>query len=318
MPYYASGAKDAEVIHRGPCMLAPIVNAAGKFRALHMTWFDLTQPDGKVQIKDPETGDHLPAKKVRGSKAGNRIEVVPRKEATQLIMGEGIETVLSVWCGLLKEGGSLGDTAFWSAVDLGNLGGRADRDRFASEAGDLGRSGTTRSGALSRSGLERDRHSRVGDRHGAARRQRQRPCHDGMRPGARRRKVGEAVAHGASRLGASGIGFQRPPAGSGVRRERCPMELQGCPTSSPAPRRRRRRMMSARDWPLRDEAKALTEPAVYRAPRKHRREKSAAGAEAPGSGAERIQSVPTPAAPSSEGNGAGGALHRSCRRPTTG
>lgn len=47
--------------------------------------------------------------------------------------------------------------------------------------------------------------------------------------------------------------------------------------------------------------------AVYRAPRKHRREKSAAGAEAPGSGAERIQSVPTPAAPSSEGNGAGGA-----------
>ncbi len=76
MPYYASGAKDAEVIHRGPCMLAPIVNAAGTFRALHMTWFDLTRPNGKALIKDPESGELLPSKKVRGLKAGNVIRLV--------------------------------------------------------------------------------------------------------------------------------------------------------------------------------------------------------------------------------------------------
>ena len=58
----------------------------------------------------------------------------------------------------------------------------------------------------------------------------------------------------------------------------------------------------------RDEAKALTEQAVSGKPRKLRHAKSGAAAEAPGSGAERIQSVPPPTARSSEGNGrAGGA-----------
>ena len=127
MPYYASGAIDAPAVHRGPAMLAPIVDAAGKFRALHTTWLDLTRPNGKALIRDPEGGpdDALPAKKVRGSKAGNRIEPVPCKEPAQLIIGEGIETVLSVWLALSLAGEDLARTAFWSAVDLGNIGGRA-------------------------------------------------------------------------------------------------------------------------------------------------------------------------------------------------
>lgn len=130
MPYYASGSIDAPVVHRGPAMLAPIVDAEGKFRALHTTWLDLSRPNGKALIKDPETGDELPAKKVRGSKAGNRIELVAVKDPVQLlIIGEGIETVLSVWLALERAG--LNDEkkasafAFWSAVDLGNLAGRA-------------------------------------------------------------------------------------------------------------------------------------------------------------------------------------------------
>ena len=123
MPYCAGGAIDAPVAHRGPAMLAPIVDATGRFRALHTTWIDLSRPNGKALIKDPETGAELPAKKVRGSKAGNRIELLAVKDPAQLIIGEGIETVLSVWLALA--GRDLTHTAFWSAVDLGNLGGRA-------------------------------------------------------------------------------------------------------------------------------------------------------------------------------------------------
>jgi hypothetical protein len=126
MPYYAGGAIDAPVLRRGPAMLAAIVDSSGKFRALHTTWLDLDRPNGKALIKDPETPDaELPAKKVRGSKAGNRIEIIPVKDPSQLVIGEGIETVLSVWVALERAGRDLTRTAFWSAVDLGNLGGRA-------------------------------------------------------------------------------------------------------------------------------------------------------------------------------------------------
>ncbi len=119
------GRKAPRIIYRGPAMLAPIVDASGRFRALHTTWLDLSRPSGKALIKDPETGDELPAKKVRGSKAGNRIELVAVKDPAQLIIGEGIETVLSVWLALERAGDDLARTAFWSGVDLGNIGGRA-------------------------------------------------------------------------------------------------------------------------------------------------------------------------------------------------
>jgi hypothetical protein len=125
VPYYLTGAIDALVVHRGPAMLAPIVDALGTFRGLHTTWLDLSRPNGKALIKDPETGVELPAKKVRGSKAGNHIELIAVKDPVQLIIGEGIETVLSVWVALKRAGDDLARTAFWSAVDLGNIGGRA-------------------------------------------------------------------------------------------------------------------------------------------------------------------------------------------------
>jgi hypothetical protein len=125
MPYYASGSIDAPVVHRGPAMLAPIVDAEGKFRALHTTWLDLSRPNGKALIKDPETADELPAKKVRGSKAGNAIRLVDVSAPAQLYLGEGIETVLSVWLALHQDGRDLTHCAFWPGVDLGNIGGRA-------------------------------------------------------------------------------------------------------------------------------------------------------------------------------------------------
>ncbi len=121
-PFFAP---DRSEIHRGPAMLAAIVNAEGKFRALHATWLDLDRANGKASIADPKTGATLPAKKVRGSKAGGRIELVPIADPKRLIIGEGIETVLSVYAALARSGRDLAGTAFWSAVDLGNLAGKA-------------------------------------------------------------------------------------------------------------------------------------------------------------------------------------------------
>jgi hypothetical protein len=65
---------------------------------------------------------------VRGSKRGGHIELVPAlpgKEIRQLILGEGVETVLSVWHALVACGIDVRFTAFWSGIDLGNLAGKA-------------------------------------------------------------------------------------------------------------------------------------------------------------------------------------------------
>jgi hypothetical protein len=125
MPYFSHGGKNADIIHRGPAMVAPIVGPDGIFRGLHFTYVDLDQPKGKARIIDPETGEPLPSKKVRGSKAGGVIRLVKAEPMTRLIMGEGIETVLSVWHALASLGRDLSGVAFWSSVDLGNVGGKA-------------------------------------------------------------------------------------------------------------------------------------------------------------------------------------------------
>jgi len=125
MPYYANGARDIVEIHVGPCMIAPIVDAGGGLRGAHLTYLDLDQPNGKAVIRDAETGHPLPAKKVRGTKSGNVIRLVQTDRPIQLVIGEGIETVLSVWLALRQAGRDLSRTSFWSAIDLGNLAGKA-------------------------------------------------------------------------------------------------------------------------------------------------------------------------------------------------
>lgn len=132
MPYYASGAKDAEAIHRGPAMLAAIMRA-GAFSGLHITYIDLNRPKGKLELRDSNSGE-LPSKKVRGSKTGGHIELnhPPSMKPTRLIIGEGIEKTLAVWRAIsfaaatsFSASGAKTDTAFWTSIDLGNLGGKA-------------------------------------------------------------------------------------------------------------------------------------------------------------------------------------------------
>ena len=116
-----TGRRSPRVIWRGPAMLAPIVDAGGTFRALHCTWLDLELDGGKAIIVDPDSGEKLPSKKVRGSKAGNVIRLVEplrgnpaAAEASAgdpasltFVVGEGIETVLSVWYALNCSGRDL-------------------------------------------------------------------------------------------------------------------------------------------------------------------------------------------------------------------
>lgn len=110
------------VIHRGPAMLWPITGLDGHFMGLHATWIDLSTDTGKAEIFCPETGEQLPAKKVRGLKKGGRIVLRAMPDGhDEGAVGEGVETVLS-WADLRRFAGAL-----WSSVDLGNLAGRAAR-----------------------------------------------------------------------------------------------------------------------------------------------------------------------------------------------
>lgn len=146
MPYFhgqaidEAGRRQPRIVHRGPAMVAAIVrreagSAAGatgtqkaEFSGMHFTWLDLTQRSGKARVHDPDSGEELPAKKVRGSKAGGAIELIkvaPPAQPYRIVIGEGIETVLSVWHAMRECGIDIATTEFWSSVDLGNLGGRA-------------------------------------------------------------------------------------------------------------------------------------------------------------------------------------------------
>jgi len=125
-PLFDSVGKGVKPIHVGPAMLAAIIGPDGRFSGLHATWIDLSTESGKTMVPDRETGEFVPAKKVRGTQRGGRIELVRVKEPRRLFVGEGIETVLSVWTALRLLGSPLLDgAAFWSSINLLNLGGKA-------------------------------------------------------------------------------------------------------------------------------------------------------------------------------------------------
>lgn len=111
---------DARPVHTGPAMLAAVTDDKGALTGCHITWIDAERPGEKAKILDPDTGAALPAKKLRGSKRKAAIRLADPPGAARLVIGEGIETVLSVWLAEQRA-----DTAYWSAIDLGHLGGKA-------------------------------------------------------------------------------------------------------------------------------------------------------------------------------------------------
>jgi hypothetical protein len=136
--YYVPDRPKAREIHRGPALLAPI-QRGGRFCGVHQTFIDLKQPNGKAVIVDPKTSTAMQAKKVRGSMKGGHIDMVGTgsfdKDGRErpagpraLILGEGIEKVGAVMSAMLEDGRDVAGVAFWSAMNLGNMGGKALRN----------------------------------------------------------------------------------------------------------------------------------------------------------------------------------------------
>lgn len=120
-PYYHEVEGRFRIIHRGPAMMAAIQGPDDKFMGVHLTWLDLANPGKKATITAPD-GTRCPAKKVKGLAKGGAIRLIGSKNGETLIIGEGIETTLSVWLALRKHG-KHGPYAAWSSVSLGNMSG---------------------------------------------------------------------------------------------------------------------------------------------------------------------------------------------------
>lgn len=117
LPYWIDGSE----IHRGPALVAPIVDAGRIFRGLHITYLDLAQPKGKLVLEHKD--ELVDAKKVRGSQLGFSIDLIGPAEPEQLVLGEGIEKTIAVHNGMAAAGVALERTGFRSAINLDNLGG---------------------------------------------------------------------------------------------------------------------------------------------------------------------------------------------------
>ncbi len=102
---------------RGPAMLAAIQGPDNRFCAVHRTWFDLDQPQGKAAILHPVTGAKMARKKILGAKKGGAIRLC-RGDGPVMVMGEGIETTFTA-----AVAGVWPAAHFWAGVDLGNMAG---------------------------------------------------------------------------------------------------------------------------------------------------------------------------------------------------
>jgi len=121
---------DMQVIHKGPAMVAVILDSAGKFCGVHRTWLDANGKKGKAVIVKPgPEPEALDSKKVLGSMADGAIRLVTPRDAagnitaTRMVVGEGIETTLTPY---VAEGRA--DTAYWCAITMGHMAGRAGKD----------------------------------------------------------------------------------------------------------------------------------------------------------------------------------------------
>ncbi len=126
LPYWHNIAGEWKSIYAGPAMVAAIQGRDERFIGCHITWIDreLSTPSGKARIVHPDTGKILDAKKVRGSQKGGHIHLGGSGAAKRLVVGEGIETVLSVQRAEVAAGRSPW-TLYWSSVNLHNLGGKS-------------------------------------------------------------------------------------------------------------------------------------------------------------------------------------------------
>ncbi len=120
MAYWAGMASgEAEVVWRGPAMVSAARDAGGEITGCHITWLHPALADGhidparatkgKAAIVHPETGEIMPAKKMRGQTWGSAIWLTERRDF--MLAGEGIETTgaaLSAFGGHPRVGAAVG------------------------------------------------------------------------------------------------------------------------------------------------------------------------------------------------------------------
>jgi len=121
--FYVQDKPKPRLIHEGPALMA-LIQRRGRFLGLHRTFIDLRERKGKAVLTDPKGGD-VNAKKVRGGKKGGHIALLGPRDPRELYLGEGIEKVGGVATALRRAGRDISAAAFWTSVDLGNLGGKA-------------------------------------------------------------------------------------------------------------------------------------------------------------------------------------------------
>lgn len=120
--YYVPDGKGFRRIGAWPAMVAGIASPGGDWLGVHVTYLEPSGA-GKASIIHPDSGEPCLAKKIRGSHRGGVIRLVGLS-GDRAVMGEGIETTLSMRQGLIAAGRDLSGVLFWAGVSLGNMAGR--------------------------------------------------------------------------------------------------------------------------------------------------------------------------------------------------
>ena len=109
-----------------PAMVGAMVGPDGRFAGVHETFLDPVAAK-KASVIDPVEKQRLDAKKTRGSWAGATVDLMRVERPARCFLGEGIETVLSVFCALAAAHPPLlAGAEFRSACNLGNIAGKAE------------------------------------------------------------------------------------------------------------------------------------------------------------------------------------------------
>lgn len=110
-------------LHVGPAMIAPFIGEDLALIGCHITWIDLNRPPKcRPRLADPDTGEVLPTKKMRGTKKGGLIPLAGDPASRRWVGAEGIENALA----FAKWERLRADTFYFAAGDLGNMAGPAD------------------------------------------------------------------------------------------------------------------------------------------------------------------------------------------------
>lgn len=116
-------------IHCGPAMIAPLIMPlTGDLTGCHQTWIDLShEPKFRPDLGLDAKGEPRVTKKMRGHHKGTIIPIAGNPAAERWLMGEGIETTISV----ADKDSWRADTFYCAGGSIGNIAGPADpKSRF--------------------------------------------------------------------------------------------------------------------------------------------------------------------------------------------